>query len=70
MQARVATRRNIKAQQKIARKEFRHLLSNISNTGKQPVISKPELGLKTRKNSTRFEDLRQNIVNAAVAQRR
>lgn len=29
IQSRVATRRNLKAQQKAARKEFRHLLSNI-----------------------------------------
>jgi len=29
MQSRVATRRNLKAQQKAARKEFRHLSSNV-----------------------------------------
>ena len=55
IQSRVATRRNLKAQQKAARKEFRHLLSNIWNNCDQQGPSagnkKYQLGLRTRNNT-------------------
>lgn len=82
MESRVASRRNLKAQQKAARKELRHLCSNISSANDDNLVSKElQLGLKTR--VTKADDLilqaqqknsrnivRQNFVSAAVAQRR
>lgn len=63
-ESKVATRRNLKAQQKAARKEFRHLLNiptaAASASTQEETDKKCQLGLKTR--CTKGDDQLLNIM--------